>query len=218
MPKIFYLICGYRGSGKDSLYKWFCRDRTVSFEHSWKRMLFTNIPCEHLIDSNTMEKTVKIGLADSVKRDVLTFLQLPMFNHEAYKDKPLTDIENVLKITILPNLNLDKTQSLRDLYISVGTKHKMTDINYWCEKAHQDTIHDEIVCITDWRFVHELDYFKERGTVITVRVFRKDVPIPRVDVESEHSLDEFKTDLVYVPETNFEDEKTEFLKLFPQYV
>ena len=212
MP-LYYLICGYRGTGKDTLYKWFCSDKTSQL---WRRLSFKNIPSEQLIDSDCVNKTVKIGLADAVKRDVLAALQLPLFNHEAYKDKSLQNIEDALKVQLDPSI--DKTKTLRDLYISVGTTQKSKNINYWCEKAYLETEHEEIVCITDWRFKHEYDYFKEKGTVITVRVFRKDVLVPPEDVESEHSLDGFKTDLVYVPCIDFEQEKLELEKMFPQYL
>lgn len=202
--KVYYLICGYRGSGKDSLYKWFCGDRT----HEWRRLIYKTIPTELLIDGIN---TVRIGFADSLKAEVLKLLGLPIFNHEMYKDKPLSEIENIVRTHICQPI--DKNQSLRDVYISYGTEKRRQDPEFWCQRLFERVADEDSVCITDWRYPNEMEFFKDKGEVITIRVFRKDVPIPPEPVE--HQLDGFKTDLVFIPPSDEEFEA--FLRRFPQY-
>lgn len=218
MP-VYYLICGYRGTGKDTLYKSFIGDKTFS----WKKFQYKNIPSNFILTDNynpidkesPNSKLVRFGFADSLKLEVLKILGLPFFNHELYKDKTLFEIEEVLKYKI--PYSIDKNKTLRDLYILFGTSERLKNQYHWCEKVYQQIKDEDFVVITDFRYPNEKDFFLDKGEVITIRVFRKDVIPAGLEVENEHLLDTFKTDLVYLPEQNWEEEYEGLLKAFPQY-
>jgi hypothetical protein len=70
--------------------------------------------------------------------------------------------------------------------------------------------------ITDWRFYNELDcMLEEYPNLLTCRLFRSDVPIPPDNVVSEHSLKDYATTLLLIPDKEGEFEKA--VKIFPQY-
>jgi hypothetical protein len=61
---------------------------------------------------------------------------------------------------------------------------------------------DKIPIISDWRFRLEYDRLIQRNyKPITIRVHRDGVPIPSMDIESEHSLDDFVVDIISTPAT-----------------
>ena len=211
MPKTFYLICGYRGSGKDTLFKWLMGDETYTF----KGISYNpNIP----LDLPMTKNISRFAFADSLKKEVLLSLNLPRFNSEAYKDTPLEQIFNLLKVSLSPDIN--KEMTLRDVYILYAAQKKKENIDYWCEKVHENIIFEdensECYIITDWRYIHEREYFLKLGKVVTIRIYRKDVNVP--NAESERNLDDFKTDWVFVPEKNYEIEIEHMHNQFPQYI
>jgi len=69
--------------------------------------------------------------------------------------------------------------------------------------------------VTDWRFANELHCTNDMFTnVITARVYRKDVPEPPINLESEHSLDNYVTDYLLLSSP---DEFNDTVKKYPQY-
>lgn len=213
--KIFYLICGYKGSGKDTLYKHFIGDKTFS----WKILRYKTIPTELLLDETKIPKVARIGLADILKADTIKLLNIPLFNHEQYKDTKLSEVEKIIKCSLPETLNKDLT--LRDYYIKIGDAMKKEDIAYWCKRAYEHISDEQYIVVTDFRFKHELEYFEKQGECITIRVFRKEVPIPPINKndqgDPEHDLDDFKTDLVYIPDIDHEEHLAELIKVFPIY-
>ena len=206
MQKLFYLICGYPGSGKDTLFKHFYGDTT----YSWRILRYRTLDTEHLIDKNKVPNLMRARLTDILKAYTLKTLNIPFFNYEQYKDKKLFEVEKIIKFSLAETL--DKNLTLQDYFNLIEKRKKTEDINYWCKKLYEHIIDEQYVVITDFKSKHEYEFFKQYGKCVTVRVFRQEVL-----ASSEHELDDFKTDLVYIPAIDVEDHLEALLQKFPQY-
>lgn len=100
------------------------------------------------------------------------------------------------------------------------------DPEYWCKAAFKsiDAATNINYVITDWRFHNEAKYTIDNyKQVLTIRIYRSDVPEPSPDIQCEHDLDNYCTDFLLVPgfaEQNHDDDIKEFEKAiekFPQY-
>jgi len=152
----------------------------------------------------------QMSYAKALKIETSNIFEIPEFVSDAEKDVP----QYIHKDT-------GALVSARDLYIEIGAKRRAQSLDYWvkfvCDDYDQSPP-ETVAVITDWRFPNELLYTRQRYTapedVVTVRLFRSDVPIPPADVDSEHSLDAEATDILLVPShEDFVVAKT----LFPQY-
>jgi hypothetical protein len=119
---------------------------------------------------------------------------------------------------------LSSGKSFRRYCIERGLEMRRLNIDHWCALALKDLSPDTRVMVTDWRFQNELRYAGTQGPVVSVRVFRKEVPIPPPNEESEHSLDAVVTDYLLVPgydlsgrPVNHEEQFQAACALFPQY-
>jgi len=189
------IVCGYRGTGKDSLYKQFNHNQPWG----WLVLADPNITTPFIVESIT-----RIGLADQLKKDVLQQLDLPLdFDIDAHKD------------TLVIQGKL-----LRSHFIDHGADMRNVDQNYWCIQAFDRRNLSYPHMVTDWRFPNELRYVEallasqRMQPPTTIRVFRKKVPIPAANIESEHSLDAVMTNFVLI--SNIEDYSA-LLERFPQY-
>lgn len=185
------MICGYKGTGKDFLFKKLSKQETG---FSWKvYSLHTNF-------LKFQSKIQRVAFADHLKLEVQEKFGIPI---NAEKDTEL-----VVR-TSLP----DYIFTPRDAWIWYGKLMREQDIDYWCKKALVNL--EKSVVITDWRFPNEEVYVKNNfRDVTTVRIYRKDVPIPSSNIESEHSLDHILTDFLLIPEYESIDHA---LQIFPQY-
>ena len=209
MGKVFYLICGYKNSGKNTLYKHLIGDTTFS----WRILRYRTLETEHLIDRDKVPNLVRARLSDIIKAYTHKTFKIPLFNHEQYKGIKLSEVEKIIKFSLPQTLNKDLT--LSDYYTLISLQHTAQDINYWCKQLYEHISDEPYVIITDFRHKHEYEFFKNLGTCITIRVFRKEILPP--SEHKQHDLDDFKTDLVYIPATDSEEHLAALLQRFPQY-
>lgn len=202
MP-IIRLICGYTRSGKDTFARYLnSPEGKKSF--SWAIYYHPQSTTTTL----TEKPGYRLAFADEVKKQVLAELNLPSnYNIEKKKDE------------IIPGTG----KTFRSFCIEKGCGERKKDKYYWAKLAFnkmESTKEDSILTITDWRFKEELTYAQEIGQVITMRVYRKDVPIPLLvnpDDDPEHTLDEVSTDYLILPGENHEEEFKSAQEHFPQY-
>lgn len=91
---------------------------------------------------------------------------------------------------------------LRTFMIEVGQTGRIIHPDYWSVKVADqiDSSSEENYIICDWRFPNEIQSIKSmgiEGTVVSIRLFRKSVPVPTDEAERE--LDKFEADLVLIP-------------------
>ena len=194
------IICGYRLTGKDTLYN--------------QLNCFGDVPFNWLIyykDIDKLKKLMGVGprlaFADRLKQDVQGQLKEAgiVFNYEAEKDTR-TFLYRGQPITY------------RQMCIDHGLAMRNKDKDYWC-RIVTEQVNSSNAIITDFRFPNEYTFVQQYANdnklpLLSIRVFRKEVPIPPVNEPSEHSLDSFQTDLLLVRD------KADFIKaceLFPQY-
>ena len=199
------LVCGYRRTGKDTL--------AAQINDPHPIQVFTWHAYGEPIENGSTGKIFRIhpsrqiSFARKLKEEVREMLDLdPDFDMEPHKDS--------LKI---------QGKLLRQHLIDHGITRREQDPNYWCKAAFEDVNSGESIIVTDWRFPNEYDYVlnwvncRSNITLQTVRVFRKDVPIPP-NTPSERSLDTIQTDFVLLPQINEEDERKALASHFPQYI
>jgi hypothetical protein len=187
------LLCGYRGTGKDTLFTEWEQGR-----FPWK--VYRSRLSEQLGFPIPLAP-VRVAFADPLKQEVAEQYGVPI---DAPKEEKLWRNE------------AGELVSARDLYIAWGAYRRSQDPNYWCKKGAELVMKAPgTAVVTDWRFVNEGMYFDERfPDLITVRLFRSAVPIPPEDIESEHQLDGATTDYLLV--TSQEDFAAA-VEQFPQY-
>jgi hypothetical protein len=188
------LLCGYRGTGKDTLFTEWEQGR-----FPWK--VYRN-PSSEQPGLTIPLSPVRVAFADPLKQEVAERYGVPI---NAPKEAKLW----VSEIT-------GDLVSARDLYIAWGAYRRSQDPDYWCKKGAELVMKAPgTAVVTDWRFVNEGMYFDKRfPDLITVRLFRSAVPIPPEDIESEHQLDGATTDYLLV--TSQEDFSAA-VEQFPQY-
>lgn len=203
-----YLVCGYRGTGKDTLYLALNGQSDVSwcvFANKNKcsdllgLSLTTRFPGVPLLD----KKLFRIAFADALKIEAAAIYGIP----EVVEDKNMKQFIHYATGEMV---------SARDIYIEYGVKD---DIYYWCKKALDDLI-DADYMVTDWRLYKELDYSKRvTENIVTIRVYRSDVVEPAKHIVTEHELDDYMTDLLLLPLEDMVNSKPseKIMEKFPQY-
>lgn len=177
MTRKIILVIGYRRTGKDTLADALINNRDI--KELYPKYL-TTLPKLH--------KPMKIALADQLKEDVKNILGYPIT--EENKDK---------KLEVFPHgFNLSDESTNRDILIQHGMNMRKLDPDYWIKIVVNkiDQYPERDIIITDCRFRNEVQYFKalKDSEVLTVRLFRDSVPIPPLDLPSEHDLDEYHAD------------------------
>ena len=144
------------------------------------------------------------AFADELKKEVSEIYKIPSDIHNCDKDK---------KIFI--HYKNGTSVSARDLYIEWANIRLEQDPDYWSDKVLKNIDPDRLNIITDWRFHHELNYISKYDlNIMTARVYRSEVAEPDSSITSEHDLDNYTTDILFVrDEQEFEIAK----KRFPQY-
>lgn len=218
-----YLVCGYRRTGKDTLFKILDNksknllnsDTLFQSQKPWQ--IYKNPNHQNISFNN--EKYQRIAFADTLKEEASEVYGIPKYIDDEDKD-----------IKQFVHYKTKELVSARDIYIEWGAYRKSQNINYWCQlalssvplniqnfniKSTNRGTYDVNYVITDFRFEHEADYSKSNyDNVITIRVYRSDVPIPDKNIDSEHNLDKYSTEFLLVTDDN---EFKKALELFPQY-
>lgn len=191
-------ICGYRGFGKDTLFKTLPEvlngelpidgiARTV-----WRRPDFTE-----KIDGVLHYSFHRIAFADKLKDFVSKMLDC---DRSLFDNNKSDLIPNSLDNNILLTFGRLPTDKLtyRDLMIDTAKYYCSIYQLYWVKMAVDDYQEDCINVITDWRFYHELEFanLTKCPKYYTIRVDRDDIVPPPINIASEHELDDYRTDLL----------------------
>lgn len=205
---VVYLICGFKRTGKNALADELVYTRSPQangfsgksfLDVSWKVLRNPNKSIHGIIKT----KPECVSFAGEVKREVMGALGLDSeFDLEKNKDVYLVE-----------------GKPIRQHLIDYAESKKVNDKYYWSTLAFKNIdIKETDVVVSDWRFMSEFEYVSKLNTdIVTIRVFRKDVPIPDKNINSEHELDSFKTDYVLIPLFDTEKEIGSLLDVFPQY-
>lgn len=193
------LICGYKTTGKDTFAK-----SLLGLDRTYKWVIYSKPNGKKLF--SWPRELFRLAFADILKQRVKEELGLPEdFDVEKRKEEVMAD-----------------GQTFRMHCIKKGCKMRKEDPYYWARLAF-DPIQDKegIPVVTDFRFPQEYDYsIKSKGEVFTFRIFRKEIPIPKIvnpEDDPEHSLDDFETDFLVVPFENHEEHLKAAKELFPFY-
>jgi hypothetical protein len=197
------LICGYRRTGKDTLYQKLTSPDPLGF--SWT--IYQHPSRTQKVLSKD-ESYVRSAFADALKLEASVEYNIPAIIPDEDKD---------LKQFVHPQTQ--ELVSARDIYIEWGSIRRSQDPDYWCKAVFKSLIVDEetSIIVTDWRFHNECRYTIETfENTITCRIYRSDVPEPDAQIESEHQLDSYTTDVLLIRS----DDDLEFeraINKFPQY-
>lgn len=192
------LVCGYRRTGKDTLVKMFNEE----LPFNW--IIYRNSDSEKYLDVKPVKR---VGFADKLRQEVNQILNLTdNFDYETFK-------ETIVRKFTSGEFTGDDGKTYRDFLIEHGGFRRSQDVNYWVKQVLPMVTEESM--ITDWRFVNELLYLQSNLDLIkTIRLFRSEVPIPSMNIDSEHNLDNTTTDFLLV--TN-EEEFVKACEVFPQY-
>lgn len=197
-----YFLCAYSKTGKDSFYQYLSAKKSINHYDKW--VLYNNDYSKHFISD---KKYIRLAFADELKKEVSTIYNIDLL----IDDKDKKQFRHYLTNEIV---------SARDIYIEWATIRKKEDKYYWVKKLINkilNYINDDVnIIITDWRFIEELSYIKQYfDNVYTVRLYRSEIAQPHSAIFSEHSLDNYLTDILLVSDNlnNFK----QVLLYFPQY-
>lgn len=185
------LACGYKRSGKDTLYSYLQRNSTELWD----------VYCRPGMGAKYLE------------------LFQPMDKCET-SSAVIKEFHDQSGITV--------TESNKELYrpqlIELAERKKLDDKYYWIRKCLGDIPQSRYISgvgdipqsryISGFRFPLEYEFATSvHSNVLTVRIFRKEVPIPTEP--QEHQLDDFVTDFLFVgKDTDIGD----VIDIFPQYI
>lgn len=214
------MLCGYKGSGKDRLFEIMKSGKILSCEY-----VFIEPKYSQLVYNS--DSIYRIGFADLLKQEVLELYPIPEgYNSDKLKDVPIPNLNIELelenKMKEMNEMKLEPPFSFRDFCLYQAKVRRDQDPEYWVKLAYNKISNmesDKLCVITDFRYPNEYEYLKsqENVNIITIRVFRECVNIPPIELKSEHALDDFVTDFVFIPKINYEQEERKVKELFPQY-
>lgn len=213
------LVCGYRRTGKDTLYS--ILSKQIRSVNLFKWRIYRLSSMKHEFNSGIY---VRMAFADALKCEASEEYGIPLIISDTEKD-----------VKQFKHYKSGKIVSARDIYIEWGTIKRNEDIDYWCKalindfyalNCSSDEFKEEysiskdprVTCVvTDWRFENEVKYVLTTfSDVITIRVYRSDVPIPDANIDSEHDLNKYPTDILLIQD-GIEGEFEKAVELFPQY-
>lgn len=200
------LVCGYRRTGKDMLFNILSNPDESSSRFKWRIYKHPDKLDKTFKSANT--KYMRTSFADALKREASAQYGIPLSISDADKDKRQ-----------FTHYSTGETVSARDIYIEWGAIRREQDLNYWCKSALAVVPNDRTAncVVTDWRFRNEAIYaLNTFNNVITVRIYRSDVPEPAMDIESEHNLDTYTTDFLLLRDKD-DEEFIKAVRRFPQY-
>jgi len=189
-PPLAMYIAGYRRSGKDEVGAGIV---SGSFRHSW---------CVYADDRSHVHATTfarfrgarSVAFADAIRKEARRILGL----------RPDYDLDTRKDVECIAG------KLVRDHLIEVGIRGRQRDPGMWtriailpsfvprCTSTTTDPL--AVVC-TDWRFEIEYRTALSAGVqMVTLRVYRSNVPVPPPEVGSEHDLDSWPTTYLVVPD------------------
>lgn len=184
-------IIGYTGTGKDTLFKIINKEIT-QYENWFVYCKSKENNFENLIN----KKYYRLALADKLKEKICKLFNLEYSEQD--KDK-----KNIL-------IN-DQMYSFRDLCKNYALNN---DKLIWINKIIKIIKNNNnSYMITDLRLKHELKKLKKFDNFVSIRIFNGSNDIPDYDINTEHELDDYVTDFLFLRNIEFED----FLKLFSEY-
>lgn len=197
------LSCAYRRTGKDTLSK-ILKKEHIDAPFKWRVYKHPARLDQSLFSDNDYERR---AFADRLKEKSSIKYNIPMVGDDE-KD-----------IKQFKHYKTGELVSARDIYLEYGALKREKDPLYWCKAAFDDITEDNkhAYIITDWRFKNEAIYVESRfDDIVTIRLFRSDVPIPDSSIRSEHDLDDYLTGLLLVRD-DVDGEFEKAIELFPQY-
>lgn len=200
------MLCGYRRTGKDSLAQILNNDYPGGDARFHWRVY--------------RRPDSKASLPGSVHYQGCAFAYILKQESAAEYNIPLVVADSEKDVPQFTHYRTGETVSARDIYIEWGAIRREQDPNYWCKKVCETFTDSEKVCyiVTDWRFRNEIEYVKSvTGGVTSLRIYRSEVPVPPLNIPSEHDLDGYATDLVLLRDDDHAAEFERALTLFPQY-
>jgi len=149
----------------------------------------------------------RTAFADKLKSEASEIYGIPSVVADAEKD--IKQFEHYITGELV---------SARDIYIEWGAIRRAQNHNYWCKMVLESIDTNVTNCfVTDWRYPNEAKFMIETyNNVVTVRLYRSDVPEPPIHIDSEHSLDSYRTDILLIRD-DLENEFEKTLHKFPQY-
>lgn len=206
------LVCGYKRTGKDTLFDILnnknTTDKWLVYSKDHSNFCFPNIK--------------KHTIALEIKRYAHDYLGIEDKNYDDIKDSvAVSNIPKVKdrKLHFITQEEIDSylpknpNSVLRDWYIAFGSCYIQNRSKYyWCEQVKFEG--DNQVGISDFRYAFEYFYFSQKYDVLTVRLYRSNVPEPAANIITEHDLDNFETDYLLVPD---QDDFNLAVEKFPQY-
>jgi hypothetical protein len=183
------LICGSRGTGKDTLCQRLITGNVV-YPMLWYRKEKEKKPIPQI------EKGVRVAFAYSLKKQLWASLGLP----QGFDDK-----DAIMK----------DGRTFRAHCVELGLGMREKDPTYWCRTALACVENGTTTIVTDWRFKNEYEYATSIGKVQSIRVFRREIPVPPQTAVEEHALDGDSTDWLVV---NSVEDYTVVCMYMPQYI
>lgn len=203
------LTCGYRRTGKDTFFTKLSSDKQIK-SASTIDLFRWRIYKQPTALNRSLDYTLKYqrtAFADSLKEEAAVVYGIPV---------NVPDDEKDVKQFI--HYRTGDLVSSRDIHIEWGGIRRSEDPDYWCKEAFKRVEFDKGCCVvTDWRYHNEAEYTHHSYDVITVRLYRSDVPVPDPRIESEHNLDNYRTDFLLLRD-DVDGEYEKAVEIFPQYI
>lgn len=172
---VIYAVCGYRGHGKDTFFKWLCGSTKYRFRIA------------RLIDSSSEERprsrlVRRLNYQRFASADVLK---------QSIADKWGLTLEQLDSLKDTPNPEAGDGSTYRDDMIRDAAVMTSVDPHYYVKHSKLLINSGQPLVITDLRLVPELEYLQEAAgdRLRTIRVHRPGVRIPPSEVMTEHALD-----------------------------
>lgn len=213
MSKPVFLLCGYKGTGKDTFFKDLCfhnLKQTTETECKW--LVYASPNVDRFKFENLLSEYIKrFAFADALKsmtHEALQFIDCPPYAFEKVKES----------LQVINPFQKNEVLSIRNLYIFIGQQQRARNPDVWLNIIQKQIQNEKLSTsvITDFRFENEMKNWNNME-VFTIRLFRANVPIPEVlenrEIDSEHNLDLLETDFILVPPNDVHA----LHKQFPQY-
>ncbi len=168
----------------------------------YPRFLWPFISLIHVLDWMVFQshEPTMFPILRSTLFNIVHLLIFPFENHVDGRWK-----EHLYMSFPYPSLHI---QSLRNHYVRYADYQLKLNTNHFVQQVVNQIVSDKnisSIVITDWRHVHEYEFIKQYieqhhlpWKIVTIRLFREEVPIPDASEKSEHNLDNFQTDQVLV--------------------
>lgn len=182
------LVCGYKTHGKDYF-----------FHNSRKEdyLILSKRKGDNLDHFFQGQNKKRIAFADCVK-DELSVLGIDVSEKNKEIRKYIYENNLYLEASVK---NCVPIFSARDIFIKHANDKKKDDINVWVKIGVEKMSDSCYNVVTDWRFLHEIEYLKNipELEIVTLKIFNLEKEIPNISINSEHDLDNFLTDFLLVP-------------------